>query len=399
LINLLSLIAAPEAGPAVSTNSSAPTEMNFSALLTELMGPVENAALPEVEPKLPQPEPQSEPHDSLTTSPILPSEFFSIPPTLGDVNKFEITMPCEGENPLDLSSAAQLSASPKPEMLPPAVAAALDGHPILDDLKKFEITIEHEVEKPVDLSGAATLPAAPKTETIVPAVTAVAAGLSELPILDDVKKSEAPVQPLEVPAQRSEAPVQRLEAPVQREAVKPAEAELPESFRQAVVTTDPIVNLRQPQLPLRVVAIQKVMIETRLPERKSEPGATKTTEATTSPVPGQFTNPARTIEAIDQPRPAHVIEIPNLPKLQVVRTVSMEVGDADSQITIRIQDRGNGMNLHFGTGSETLHRDLESSVASLVRALKRDQIDISNVEVSRKSPIEKVRRMKEARNG
>jgi flagellar hook-length control protein FliK len=54
------------------------------------------------------------------------------------------------------------------------------------------------------------------------------------------------------------------------------------------------------------------------------------------------------------------------------------------------------MNLHFGTGNETMRRSLESSVASLVQALKQENIEITNVEVSRKSPIEKVRRMKGA---
>lgn len=54
------------------------------------------------------------------------------------------------------------------------------------------------------------------------------------------------------------------------------------------------------------------------------------------------------------------------------------------------------MNLHFGAGSDTLHHGLESSVDSLVNALRQEKIQVCNVDVSRKSPIEKVRRTKES---
>jgi hypothetical protein len=74
----------------------------------------------------------------------------------------------------------------------------------------------------------------------------------------------------------------------------------------------------------------------------------------------------------------------------------MEVGDAGSEVIVRIEDRGGTMNLQFGTGSDTMHRSLQSSVGSLVEALKQQRIDVSNVEVSRKEVIDRVRRMKEA---
>jgi hypothetical protein len=52
--------------------------------------------------------------------------------------------------------------------------------------------------------------------------------------------------------------------------------------------------------------------------------------------------------------------------------------------------------MQHNAGSDPLHQDLQSSLGSLVRALKQEQVQVSNVEVSRKSPIGKVRRMKEA---
>ena len=102
---------------------------------------------------------------------------------------------------------------------------------------------------------------------------------------------------------------------------------------------------------------------------------------------------------IDQLLPAQPIEIPNIPKLKFVRTVSLEVGEAESQVTIRIEARGGDMNLHLGVGNETLHHELESSMGSLIHTLKQEDIEVSTAEISRKSPIEKVRRMKEANNG
>src|SRR5262245_5104125 len=36
------------------------------------------------------------------------------------------------------------------------------------------------------------------------------------------------------------------------------------------------------------------------------------------------------------------------------------------------------MNLHFGAGNETMHHSLESSVASLVQALKQENIEVTS---------------------
>jgi hypothetical protein len=165
--------------------------------------------------------------------------------------------------------------------------------------------------------------------------------------------------------------------------------------KQVAVTTDPLASIRQLQLPPRVTAIQKVAMEGKPSNRKNE-GAGDSGDQST-PVPSlQSTNPEKTTDAVEQPRPSQHVQIPDVPKLQVVRAVSMEVGDADSQVTIRIEDRDGGMRLQIGAGSDAMHRTLESSVDSLVQSLKQEKIELSNVQISRKSPIEKVRRMKEA---
>ena len=195
------------------------------------------------------------------------------------------------------------------------------------------------------------------------------------------------------------ADVKKFEIDTRREPTPPLEAGTPEPAH-AVITTDPIANLRQLQLPPRVIAIQKVTLESKFPDRpKAEQGTTEQSDAGTSAQIPQAMESRHTVATIDQSVPAQPIEIPDIPKLQLVRTVSMEVGEAESQVSIRIEERGGDMKLQLGVGNETLHRELESSMGSLIHTLKQEDIQVSAAEVSRKSPIEKVRRMKEANNG
>jgi hypothetical protein len=143
------------------------------------------------------------------------------------------------------------------------------------------------------------------------------------------------------------------------------------------------------------VAVQKVLPEARSSERSKSaalPAADTAAPATTAQ-PADLVRPVAQVEHVIAANP---IEIPNVPQLPVIRTVAMEVGDPGSQVTIRIQERGGDVTLHLDTGSAPLHQDLQSSVGSLVQALKQEQVQVSNIEITRKSPIEKVRRMKEA---
>ena len=53
--------------------------------------------------------------------------------------------------------------------------------------------------------------------------------------------------------------------------------------------------------------------------------------------------------------------------------------------------------MQLNAANEPMRHELESSVSALLNALKDQEVKVSNVEVFRKSPIDKVRRMKEAR--
>jgi flagellar hook-length control protein FliK len=203
-------------------------------------------------------------------------------------------------------------------------------------------------------------------------------------IMEDVKK-------IEVAIEREAAPREELDGPVEG------------LSRQFVITTDPFASIRLPQLPPRVTALHKSQGAMKDFERMNEPAPAVMHDSAASPSTpesaGFASNAAQTAASVEQPQAPQIVEIPHLPKLQVVRTVAMEVGDADSQVTVRIEDRGGAMKLHFGAGSDSIHQSLESSLESLVDVLKQEKIHVSNVNVSRKSPIDKVRRMKETRNG
>jgi hypothetical protein len=197
----------------------------------------------------------------------------------------------------------------------------------------------------------------------------------------DVKKFEFTVQPAPMAA----ATLQEKNAPAP--AIDPA--------KEALVATDPLVTVQQQQLPPKIVAIQKVVAEARSSDR-AKANSSSTSDATVQTSTTQSADLIRPAERVDQAVPANPIEIPNLPHLPVVRTVAMEVGDPGSQVTVHIQERGGDVAMQLNTASDTLHQDLQSSIGSLVQSLKQEQVQVSNVEVTRKSPVEKVRRMKEA---
>jgi hypothetical protein len=162
------------------------------------------------------------------------------------------------------------------------------------------------------------------------------------------------------------------------------------------ITSEPIAPRHILQAQTRLTPVQRIPTEAKQAERGGESETSDVKEANVSMPTPQESTTLRSEATADQPRAPQHVEMPQLPKLQVVRTVAVEVGDADTQVLVRIESRGHGMNLEFGAGSDTLHERLESSVGSLVDALKEQKINTTNVQVSRRAPIEKVRRMKEA---
>ena len=226
---------------------------------------------------------------------------------------------------------------------------------------------------------------------------------SQQPRVGDPAVAPAPIAlppALQQQVQRAWADVKKFDFKVQVETTQPAQgqaqaapAELP---KQAIVTTDPLANIQLQQLPPRITAIEKLAPEARLADRAKPESEHQTSDGSTAAPVVHFADMTQPVEHVEQAQAAHTVEIPNLPHVHIVRTVSMEVGDADSQVTVHIQERAGDISLQLNAGNEPLHQDLQSSIGSLVQALKQEQVQVSNVDVSRKSPIEKVRRMKEA---
>ena len=380
MIDLLSLISVPEVIPTVPPDSSAPAGMDFSALLEQLFaqaGPGGSGVRPGAGDASPVPvEPwRRAPEDPLASVAEVPEAVpdSHAPEPARDVapEKPERTpaAPWDPGFAVAVASAltAALQSSPAaPEQIQPAAAAAAST------------PVPHAEAGPIDKPG--------KRVDDAPAAVPLA-----LPAIHAMRLSEASPESLIL------ADVKKFDVTLERIPLKPAEVPGAEPPARALVTTDPILNLRQLQLPLRLISVQKVSAADRPQDRAKPAGTTPEPNDHTSPalVP-QVADPAAPLDTAEQSRPAQLIEIPDMPKLQVVRTVSIEVGDEGSQVAIHIADRGDGMALQLGASSETLHRTLESSVGSLVHTLKQEQIHISNVEVTRKSPIDKVRRMKEA---
>ncbi len=197
------------------------------------------------------------------------------------------------------------------------------------------------------------------------------------------------------------AEVKKFELTIKHEAAAPTKSQpgepvtTEEAAKQAMITTDPLANLRQEQLPPRIIAVQKVNFDVRLPERSKSDPASQVNQTTTAPAL-QFNDVSQQLGPVEQVRAAHHVELPQLPQSQVVRTVAIEVGEADSQVMIRIQERGGDVSLQLNAGSEPLHQDLKSSLGSLVQSLRQEEVKVASAEVSRKSSIGKVGRSKEA---
>jgi len=76
-----------------------------------------------------------------------------------------------------------------------------------------------------------------------------------------------------------------------------------------------------------------------------------------------------------------VFEPPPAPP--TVRQVSMDIGDANSQVRVIIHDRNGNLNVQFGAANERLRQELQSSGPLLMRELQRDnpmpvRLDFSN---------------------
>jgi hypothetical protein len=367
----LSLIPGLQA-PVESTNESATLLQDFSCLLTELIGTLEEPAT-------------TQPASTAQAVPVVEGTFG--PETAGVVapslfvEQGETKETKESKESKEPSEQKERDTSTTPEgmnlvTVPVDVEAAFHAQNKAEE-QNHHSTSNHDASteiKPI-LAGL-QLPAGSVEE-------------AKAPKNPELEKAWADVRKFEFTVEH-EAP-QRPAQPLQAAAAAPEANQ-----KQLMITTDPMVNLRQDKLPPRIVLVQNGGIETRLPERSKSEAAVPANQNTTA-TESHFADVIRNADHVEEARPAHTVEIPDLPQLKVVRTVAMEVGDADSQVVIRIQERSGDVSMQLNAANEPMRHELESSVSALLNALKDQEVKVSNVEVFRKSPIDKVRRMKEAR--
>jgi hypothetical protein len=341
-----------------------------------------------------------------------PTDIFSLIPLLGNNPVASTGLSI---NPAQDFNALLTEMTGTGPVLPPPVDAA----PITPEITNTGLQPKGKEPQKAQEAQKAETPGIPASLSFVPLVPFVANSSLEvspatpeknIKVVDDAAQSEpttaTPVTPqvVQPELERAFADVKKFEFTVQAPAAPAASAPqqkdaaasvVVDPVKEALVATDPLVTVQQQQLPPRIMAIQKVVAETRSSER-GKLNSPSTSDVTAPTPTTQSTDLIRPAERVDQAAPANPIEIPNLPHLPVVRTVAMEVGDPGSQVTIHIQERGGDVAMQLNTASDSLHQILQSSVGSLVQSLKQEQVQVSNVEVTRKSPIDKVRRMKEA---
>src|SRR2546425_5217571 len=441
--------------PVESTNTSAPTAQDFSALLTQLIGSLDQqqglpdtAASPQVstvsasEPIVPNVAEATLPEGitpELSTSELQTPQVKTPELNIPEVKVPEVQAP-EVKTP-------ELNPDPKvqePKALEPKTSEVKIPQVKVPEVKTPEPKAPGaETPEVPETNGQSTeLPAAAACPELPPATNEIVPGKPKekepqkaqnvdpslvTPLVPVVLVAAAPAvaaaekptmkieesaaqNPVQVPGTpvtaKSDvdpvwAEVKKFELTIKHEAAaptksQPGEAATPEeAAKQAMITTDPLANLRQEQLPPRIIAVQKVNFDVRLPEPSKSDLASEVNETTTAPT-WQFNDVSQQLGPVEQVRAAHHVELPQLPQSQVVRTVAIEVGEADSQVMIRIQERGGDVSLQLNAGSEPLHQDLKSSLGSLVQSLRQEEVKVASAEVSRKSSIGKVGRSKEA---
>ena len=161
----------------------------------------------------------------------------------------------------------------------------------------------------------------------------------------------------------------------------------------AIVTTDAVANVLQQQLPPRVVPVLRVV-----PEQKP---ADRSKRNWDQPLISRCHRRHATSTISFAPQSG------SISRLQHIRSnfkSSSSAGCAHGRHAsgrsrlrvVRIQQRSSGeVTLQLNARQRESQQNLQSSVASLAQALKLENVSVSGIEVSRKSPADKVRRMKE----
>lgn len=391
--DILSLINLLGDSSIVSTSQSTPFPQDFCALFTELMGPTagntcSDDVIQSIDRRYDPVDPMKDawPQTTPTTSELSPSN---------PESKTAAT-----QNPVQFVGRALRNLT-EPTETPTSSTDPVSDAPVLNAGHTGETQKTSTTENPA--TNDRTVPANNIVVLLVPflhfadsPVTFMPAPADSTPVkVDEPATKPVPPQVRQPELERAFADVKRFKLTVQPEV--PASSAVParqqpsvsqdQPSKVAIVTTDSLQNITQQQLPPRVVPVLKKFVQEANPadRSKSSPApANDLIAPTLTDRVADLVRPIERVERVDQTPVAHTIEIPNVPHLPVVRIVAIQVDEADSEVTVRIRQRGGVLTFQVNADNERLHQNLQSSVGSLAQALKLEHVP-SGMEVSRKS--------------
>jgi hypothetical protein len=78
--------------------------------------------------------------------------------------------------------------------------------------------------------------------------------------------------------------------------------------------------------------------------------------------------------------PAAPVELPWIPLRQIAHRVSIDVGEGERDVRVTLHERDGNVSIKFDVETETLRADLQSSVGTLIEALRREQVSLANLD-------------------
>ena len=251
--------------------------------------------------------------------------------------------------------------------------------------------IESETPTPTVLSGPVKNPEPPSSKPKVKEAPLS----SELPAILIPFVRPASLNPgFESVAQPSSPAPQRVEA--ERPALAPVVSEQVATIeiqKESVAVAKPMIEVRAPLVEIPTVAVESASMPGKFSQKDSganhdEQSADATPQDTVQ-VPVFADTPARFDSNFVAPEPArpvaHVPEPLPQPQVLVAHRVSIDIGDADNRVTVTLHERAGEVSVKFHTASETMKSELQSSVGSLVEALHREHVPLTNMDFTSNS--------------
>ena len=101
--------------------------------------------------------------------------------------------------------------------------------------------------------------------------------------------------------------------------------------------------------------------------------------AVPSNAPAQFSSQ---LGSTEQAPVAHTPDLPPETLMQTAHRVSIDIGENESKVTVTLHERGGDVSVKIHSANQPLSTQLQSSVGSLVEALHREHVSLTNMDFS-----------------